>query len=282
MSAAWKALGVIIVILLLVAGGTVYYFFVYHPKHLGPISLPSLTTSSSPLPSTTTTTTSYSSTVVLSTAAALNGNYTATVNSVSVAKVGYNPSNGTTVYRSTITISFPLQNSTLAKYTFSVEPWNASIVNGTKNEVTFSNGTLTVFQPDYSGIILSHTHILLNMIVNGTHVLVPSGLGISNGTKNQFQQIYNGIMLSIHIHDTSNIVHFESSVPNANFTLGDMFSEWGYAFNSSCVWGACGGHVAVYLNSSSTAVSTGSPESIVVPSNVPANTPYNVTIVWKP
>jgi hypothetical protein len=284
MSAAWKALGIMIAVLLLLAGATVYYFLYY--KHVPPRNMLLLTTTTTTTTSssstTTATTTSYSTTINLTTSANLSGNYTATVDSVRVAKLGYDASNGTTIYRSTITISFPLQNSTLARYTFSIEPWNASIINGTTSEVTFSNGVLTELQPDYAGIIMSHTHILLNMIVGGARILVPSGLGISNGTKNQFGQEYNGIMLSIHTHDQSDVVHFESSVANANFTLGDMFGEWGYAFNSSCLWGSCGGTVSVYLNSSSTPFPTPTPETIAVPHNVPANTPYNVTIVWNP
>jgi hypothetical protein len=169
-------------------------------------------------------------------------------------------------------------------YIFNVQPWNLTLLQGTEDLVTFSNGQIIGLQPDANGIIQEHTHILLHMIINGVSQNVPAGIGISGGTfaNNPSHFIDSGIIGPIHTHDTSDVVHFEISITNYQFTLGEMFSEWGYSFNSSCLWSHCasGAKVQVYINS--TKPYTGpDPQSLIVPDNIPANTPTNVTIVWS-
>jgi hypothetical protein len=212
----------------------------------------------------------------------LSGNFTVQVVSVRVTPVAFNSSTGAEIFNSTVTIQFPDNGKTI-DYTFSVVPWNLTLMQGTKNLVTFGNGKLVGLQPDANGIIQEHTHILLHMIINGVTQNVPSGMGIFGGTKanTPSQYIDSGIIGPIHTHDTSNIIHFEISVPNYHFTLGDMFSEWGYSFNSSCLWGHCASNarVQVYINST-TPYNGPDPQSLDVPDNVPANSPTNVTIVW--
>ena len=152
-------------------------------------------------------------------------------------------------------------------------------MNGTTSRVTFSNGSLTSLETDLSGPIVTHTHIALNILINGTQVQIPEGLGIMGGVENSSQYVYGGITGPIHTHDRSNVVHFETSIPEFNFTLGDVFNAWGYAFNSSCVWGRCGGTTTVYTNSH---LFNGTmPQTITVPKDMPEDMPYNVTIVWK-
>jgi hypothetical protein len=65
-----------------------------------------------------------------------------------------------------------------------------------------------------------HYHAHLEVFVNGTRVTVPQYVGfeIANG---------NAIGLSsLHTHDTSGIIHIESST-NVPFILGQFFTQWG-------------------------------------------------------
>jgi hypothetical protein len=65
-----------------------------------------------------------------------------------------------------------------------------------------------------------HYHAHLDIIVNGSAVLVPAGVGfvITNG-------LATGITV-LHTHDTSGIIHIESPV-DVPYTLGQFFTEWG-------------------------------------------------------
>jgi hypothetical protein len=62
-----------------------------------------------------------------------------------------------------------------------------------------------------------HYHAHLDVIVNGTPVPVPAGLGID-----QFRQL----IAPLHTHDDSGVVHIESAT-DVPFTLGQVFAEWG-------------------------------------------------------
>jgi hypothetical protein len=62
-----------------------------------------------------------------------------------------------------------------------------------------------------------HYHAHLDVIVGGTAVPVPAGLGIDEAKQ---------LIAPLHTHDGSGIVHIESAT-DVPFTLGQLFTEWG-------------------------------------------------------
>jgi len=89
-----------------------------------------------------------------------------------------------------------------------------------------------------------HYHAHLDIFANGSKVTVPAGIGfvIRNGTP-------TGLTV-LHTHDTSGIIHVESA-KDQPYTLGQVFTEWGVALNSTQVGGlhADANHLfATYVN----------------------------------
>lgn len=78
------------------------------------------------------------------------------------------------------------------------------------------------------GTIL-HSHQHLDIYINGSHITVPGGIGISETA---------GIISPIHTHDDTGIIHIESPV-QAEYTLGQFFDIWGVFFNDSCLGKYC-------------------------------------------
>jgi hypothetical protein len=70
-----------------------------------------------------------------------------------------------------------------------------------------------------------HYHAHLDVIVNGTAVPVPAGLGID-----QVRQL----IAPLHTHDGTGVVHIESAT-DTPFTLGQVFTEWGQALRADQV-----------------------------------------------
>ncbi len=74
-----------------------------------------------------------------------------------------------------------------------------------------------------------HTHQHLDLVVEGTLVPVPAGIGID--PRGRF-------IAELHTHDASGIVHVEA--PRVRrFTLGDLFDVWGLRFGARCLGGLC-------------------------------------------
>lgn len=73
-----------------------------------------------------------------------------------------------------------------------------------------------------------HYHAHLDVIVNGSKVTVPAGIGfvLDHGQA-------TGITV-LHTHDTSGVIHIESA-SNKAYTLGQVFTEWGLALSASQV-----------------------------------------------
>jgi hypothetical protein len=72
----------------------------------------------------------------------------------------------------------------------------------------------------------THYHAHLDIIVNGSKVTVPAGIG--------FVLEHNqatGISV-LHTHDTSGVIHIESA-SNKPYTLGQVFTEWGLALSAT-------------------------------------------------
>ncbi|MEU4377580.1 hypothetical protein [Pseudonocardia alni] len=65
-----------------------------------------------------------------------------------------------------------------------------------------------------------HFHAHLDVIVNGEPVPVPADLGVNPAS---------GQMSALHTHDTTGLVHVESSDPTGRYILGQLFNEWNVA-----------------------------------------------------
>jgi hypothetical protein len=118
-------------------------------------------------------------------------------------------------------------------------------------------------RPQPKEFMTNHVHAHLDVFVDGTPVMVPSGIGIKtddpavqvddmpDGTKR-----YGGIEMCsqacispLHTHDGTGILHTESASVEPN-TLGEFFTEWGLALDSSCVATFCSPAttIAVYVD----------------------------------
>lgn len=74
----------------------------------------------------------------------------------------------------------------------------------------------------------AHFHTHLDIQADGQSVPVPANIGISATT---------GAMSELHTHDTSGIVHIESSTNGNRYVLGQLFTEWGVRLTRTQVGG---------------------------------------------
>jgi hypothetical protein len=99
-----------------------------------------------------------------------------------------------------------------------------------------------------------HIHQHLDMTINGQSVAIPPHIGINETA---------GFISSIHIHDTTGIIHVESPTIQT-FTLGQFFDIWGVRFSRACIGGYCTSStnvLHVYVNAIQY---TGNPRDIVL------------------
>jgi hypothetical protein len=75
-----------------------------------------------------------------------------------------------------------------------------------------------------------HIHEHLDLYVAGRRVVVPAEIGID---------IPQQFITEVHTHDTSGIIHVESPKVR-QFTLGQVFGEWGVKLTPRCVGRYCG------------------------------------------
>jgi hypothetical protein len=97
-----------------------------------------------------------------------------------------------------------------------------------------------------------HYHAHLDVIVDGSAVVVPAGLGINAGPNGALPEHGSPGIAPLHTHDTSGILHIEAA-QNDRFTLGQVFTEWGVAFSAGRVGAyatgdSAGRTVDVYAN----------------------------------
>jgi hypothetical protein len=88
---------------------------------------------------------------------------------------------------------------------------------------------------------VEHIHAHLDVIVNGKAVSVPALIGIDEAG----QQIS-----PLHTHDTSGVIHIESP-KQADFTLGQVMTEWNVALTKDSIGGLKAGNgneLHVYVN----------------------------------
>jgi hypothetical protein len=88
---------------------------------------------------------------------------------------------------------------------------------------------------------VEHIHAHLDVIVNGQTVVVPADLGIDPST---------GQPSPLHTHDTTGVLHIESPV-QANFSLGQLFTEWQVTLSANQIGGLKAGNgemLQAYVN----------------------------------
>jgi hypothetical protein len=83
--------------------------------------------------------------------------------------------------------------------------------------------------------IILHIHPYLNVTIDGKHLTVPAQIGIDPSLwkdhsldKNGMQAMSDGMsgMAPLHTHDSSGVIHVESSIKR-NYTLGEFLNIWG-------------------------------------------------------
>ena len=87
-----------------------------------------------------------------------------------------------------------------------------------------------------------HYHAHVDVIVDGSPVEVPAGLGINTGPNGSLPEHGSRGIAPLHTHDSSGILHIEAA-QNDTFTLGQVFTEWGVALST--------GHVGAYATGDS-------------------------------
>jgi hypothetical protein len=110
-----------------------------------------------------------------------------------------------------------------------------------------------------------HYHAHLDVVVDGSPVTVPAGLGINVGPNGELPEHGSPGIAPLHTHDISGVLHIEAP-KNDTFTLGQVFTEWGVALSENHVGGYATGDsahrtVAVYVNGKRT---SGDPTRIVL------------------
>ena len=121
-----------------------------------------------------------------------------------------------------------------------------------------------------------HIHAHLSVYVDGKNVPVPAQVGID--PQGQF-------LAPLHTHDTSGVVHMESS-QTYPFTLGQFFNVWGVKFTNTQLGGYQAGNgqvLSTYVNGKPVTNAPSyvmKPHDVIVvgygkPGSFPANQPYS-------
>ena len=100
-------------------------------------------------------------------------------------------------------------------------PWSANVD-------TLPERLALLDLPAFANPLALHNHAHLDLSINGSPTTVPADIGFSAQAQ-----------ASLHTHDTAGVIHMESSVANAKFTLGEFFDVWGLRLSSTCVGGYC-------------------------------------------
>ena len=121
------------------------------------------------------------------------------------------------------------------------------------------------FEPTTREFLVTHTHAHLDVLVDGTPIQVPAGIGIdtkekgvlgnptADGTGKDYQVGVCAVpcLSELHTHAPDGILHSESQVANQKpATLGQFFTEWGVRLDDQCVGEFCSSNtaIAVYVN----------------------------------
>ena len=126
-------------------------------------------------------------------------------------------------------------------------PWQAEI-----NDLSQRLQVIGVPELPQEGTVL-HIHQHLDIFVNGKHVTVPFGIGITPPP--------NGFFAELHTHLTDGIIHVESATKR-EFSLGEFFAVWGVYMTKKCIGGYCaksGSPLKFYVNGTKY---TGNPDTL--------------------
>ena len=74
-----------------------------------------------------------------------------------------------------------------------------------------------------------HYHAHLDVIINGAAVTVPASIGIDSA---------NRAISPLHTHTPDGVVHIEAE-QDANFTVGQLLTEWGVKLDKTCIATYC-------------------------------------------
>jgi hypothetical protein len=89
--------------------------------------------------------------------------------------------------------------------------------------------------PESDENLLLHSHIHLNVTVDGKHITIPANIGIDPKLhKDDSLDIYGPQKSPLHTHTTSGTVHVESKII-ANYTLGEFLNVWGLPLSGKTV-----------------------------------------------
>ncbi len=129
---------------------------------------------------------------------------------------------------------------------------------GNPLELTVNAG----LQPEKKETLNFHVHAHLDVLIDGSPVLVPAGIGINISDPAVQHGQWNGgpshggiagcaqpCISPLHTHDESGVIHTESanSTPNR---LGQFFTEWNVPLSDACVGQYCkpATPIVVYVN----------------------------------
>ena len=129
--------------------------------------------------------------------------------------------------------------------------------------------------PETHEFLLYHVHAHLDVLVNGTPVTVPAGIGINihdpgvhNAKAKDGSTVYGFIdppcaqpcISPLHTHDISGILHTEAKKNQSN-NLGEFFTEWNVRLDAKCVGGYCkpAAPISIYVDGDAY---TGNPRQI--------------------
>ena len=73
-----------------------------------------------------------------------------------------------------------------------------------------------------------HYHPHLQIILNGSEVPVPAGIGVDPAT---------GAMSALHTHEPDGTIHIEADRAGEVFTLGQLFIQWGVKLTTTQIGG---------------------------------------------
>jgi hypothetical protein len=93
------------------------------------------------------------------------------------------------------------------------------------------------------GGFAEHLHVHLDIFDNGSPVTVPAGIGLVDpvGDPDEGTTSAADIFSPLHTHDTSGIVHIETSAPPLDMTLGQFFDVWQVRLGNGCLGATCTG-----------------------------------------
>jgi hypothetical protein len=115
----------------------------------------------------------------------------------------------------------PSAQPSLAGLQTGAAPWNANLA-------TLADRAAHLTLPAFGNPLALHWHAHLDLFVDGQPVTVPQDVGFGPD-----------VQTSLHTHDTTGVIHMETSDPAGRFTLGEFFDVWGVRLTSSCVGGYC-------------------------------------------